>query len=127
MKPPPEPIDTEALARIFHEPGRLAIMSALCAAQDGIAFTDLRATCSLTDGNLNRHLNALAEAGAIRVDKRFVRGRPRTTVFVSQRGLRRFTEYLDALEQALRAAQAALPARRRAAAGAPALAQPAEA
>lgn len=127
MSLPPEPIDTEALARIFHEPGRLAIMSALCAAQDGMAFTDLRTTCNLTDGNLNRHLNVLAEAGAIRVDKRFVRGRPRTTVFVSQRGVRRFTDYLDALEQALRTAQAALPQRRTAPAGIPASARAAEA
>ena len=127
MNRTPDPIQTETLTRIFHEPGRLAIMSALCAAQEGVSFTDLRTACQLTDGNLNRHLNALAEAGAIRVDKRFVRGRPRTTVFVSQRGVRRFTEYLDALEQALRAAQSALPERRRAARAALALARPAEA
>ena len=46
---------TNALERIFHEPNRLAIMSTLCAADEGLAFTDLRDACGLTDGNLNRH------------------------------------------------------------------------
>ena len=31
-----------ALERLFHEPNRLAILSALCTARDGLSFTDLR-------------------------------------------------------------------------------------
>ena len=46
----------EALERIFHEPSRMAIMSALCAADGGLTFNELKERCALTDGNLNRHL-----------------------------------------------------------------------
>ena len=42
---------------------RLAITSALCQADDGKAFADLKQLCNLTDGNLNRHLKVLEEAG----------------------------------------------------------------
>ena len=62
----------EALERIFHEPNRLAILSALCAADDGLAFTELRDACDLTDGNLNRDLKVLEAADIIRIKKLFV-------------------------------------------------------
>jgi DNA-binding transcriptional ArsR family regulator len=99
----------EALERIFHEPSRLAIMSALCAAERGLAFVELRDACRLTDGNLNRHLKVLEEAGAVRIDKRFVDNKPRTTVRISAAGLSRFQEYLEALSLVLKQAQQALP------------------
>jgi len=87
----------DALERVFHEPNRLAVMSALCASRDGMAFTDLKTICRLTDGNLNRHLKVLEEAGVIRVDKAFVASKPRTTLHLSADGLKRFNEYLEAL------------------------------
>ena len=100
----------EALERIFHEPNRLAIMSALCAADDGLPFTELRDSCGLTDGNLNRHLKVLDGAGVIRIRKVFVDAKPRTTVALSKKGLSRFSDYLEALNEVLVAAQAAMPA-----------------
>ena len=103
-------IPQDALERIFHEPSRLAIMAALCAAEpEGLSFTELKQSCDLTDGNLNRHLSVLVEAGAARQTKEFVGVKPRTTVFVTRTGLKRFSQYLDALQQALQAAQASLP------------------
>lgn len=48
------------LDRVFHERGRLAICSMLVAKPDGVSFTQLQESCGLTDGNLNRHLHALA-------------------------------------------------------------------
>ncbi len=110
MKP-----DTDILERLFHEPSRLAIMSALCAAEDGLTFGELKDTCDLTDGNLSRHLKALEEAGAVRIDKAFVGAKPRTTVRLTAAGLDRFREYLDALEEVLEKARHALPAPRKAA------------
>ena len=98
----------EALERIFHEPHRLAIMSALCAAEKGMSFTELREGCGLTDGNLNRHLKVLDEAGAIEIRKAFVKEKPRTTVSLSKKGLNRFHEYLEALEDVLNKARGAL-------------------
>ena len=108
---PPEP-PHEALERLFHEPARLAEMSHLCAAPDGLPFTTLRDACRLTDGNLNRHLKALREAGVVSVRKAFVRERPVTTVLATARGAERFGEYLDALAAVLREARRALPAER---------------
>jgi len=98
----------DVLEKIFHEPNRLAIMSAVCAANRGIPFSDLKATCRLTDGNLNRHLKVLVEEGVIRMDKSFVQLRPRTTIYLTKTGFKRFNEYLNAqakvLEQARQAA-----------------------
>ncbi len=97
-----------ALKTIFHEPNRLAIMSALSCAVDGLAFNELKQECGLTDGNLSRHLKALEEAHAIRIEKTFVGVKPRTTVFLSDDGRTRFLAYLNALEQVLQKVTASL-------------------
>ena len=98
-----------ALKQIFHEPNRLAIMSALVNAPDGIAFNDLKEECNLTDGNLSRHLQMLGKARVIRIKKSFVSNKPRTTIFLSDRGRESFLEYLQALDEVLRMAAEALP------------------
>jgi len=108
MKP-----DSDILERIFHEPSRMAIMSALCAAEDGLTFTELKDSCGLTDGNLSRHLKTLEEFGAVRTEKAFVALKPRTTVRLTTAGLARFREYLDALEDVLEKARKALPTARK--------------
>ena len=99
----------EALEKVFHEPNRLAIMSALCAETGGITFVDLKSVCGLTDGNLSRHLKVLDEAGAVKVKKEFVGSKPRTTVNVTAKGVNRFNEYLSALSVVLNQAKKALP------------------
>ena len=96
-----------ALERLFHEPNRLAILSALCTARDGLSFTDLRDTCNLTDGNLNRHLKALEAEGIIRVQKAFVDDKPRTTILLTRGGLARFNQYLENLAAVLQEARKA--------------------
>ena len=97
----------EALEKIFHEPNRLAIMSALCAAEKGLTFNELKEACNLTDGNLNRHLKVLEEAAAVKMKKEFVDNKPRTTLFISEKGLNRFNEYLTALSEVLERAKQA--------------------
>jgi len=99
-----------ALQRVFHEPSRLAIMSALGGAAEGLSFTELKEQCNLTDGNLSRHLKTLDEAGVVDIDKRFVGARPRTTVFLTDVGRESFVEYLGALEAALQRAAEAMAA-----------------
>jgi DNA-binding transcriptional ArsR family regulator len=98
----------DAIKSIFHEPSRLAIMSTLAAAPNGLSFTELRTECELTDGNLSRHLRALEDAGAVRIRKRFVGVRPRTDVCLSAAGRDQFVDYLTALEDVLRKAAAAI-------------------
>jgi len=107
MKQPVE-TDVGALERIFHEPNRMAILSALCAASTPLSFTELKSMSGLTDGNLSRHLKALEDASVIRISKTFVGVKPRTTVALTDKGLKRFEEYLVALSDVLKKAKQAL-------------------
>ena len=99
------------LERVFHEPNRMAIMSAVFAAGgQGLSFPELKKELDLTDGNLSRHLKTLEEADIVRIHKEFVDAKPRTTVFPTETGREQFLKYLDNLEQALMtAARAAAP------------------
>jgi len=103
-----EPLYNE-LKKIFHEPKRMSIMSALCTAEKGLSFTELKKECDLTDGNLNRHLKVLAEAEAVELKKEFVGVKPRTTVFLTEKGIENFNEYLNALQEVLTHALQAMP------------------
>ena len=100
----------DELKKIFHEPKRMAIMSALCRAENGLTFTELKKNCELTDGNLNRHLKVLSEAGAVQIKKEFAGVKPRTTVFLTDKGIEQFAEYLNALQEVLNNALTAIPA-----------------
>ena len=83
-------------------------MSALCNADDGLTFGELKEECNLTDGNLSRHLKALEQARAVRIKKSFAGSRPQTTVYLSERGRDHFIEYLQALEEVLNKAAESL-------------------
>ncbi|HEC03888.1 MAG TPA: ArsR family transcriptional regulator [Phycisphaerales bacterium] len=89
------------LERIFHEPGRLAIMSGLLGSPNGLTFAQLKKAGNMTDGNLSRHLKALEKANAVTIKKRFVKNRPQTMVALSKRGRKDFLAYLQALEAVL--------------------------
>ncbi|MHB8178245.1 MAG: transcriptional regulator [Vulcanimicrobiaceae bacterium] len=95
------------LDRVFHERGRLAICSALVTQATGMSFTRLQEVCGLTDGNLNRHLHALAEEQIVESERRTGNGRPQTMVRITEAGRARFVEYIDALEAIVREVQRA--------------------
>lgn len=95
------------LERAFHEPKRLAIVSALIAAEDGLSFSELKEQCDLTDGNLNRHLKVLDDEGDIKSKKITGTGRPRTIVTLTPTGRERFLAYLNNLEAVLKQAHEA--------------------
>ena len=86
------------LDRVIHEKGRLAIMS-LLAASPQLAFTEMRDTLNMTDGNITAHARTLQEAGYISVTKAFDGGRPLTTYSLTAQGKKAFTNYIDLLEQ----------------------------
>ncbi len=96
------------LNRLFHEPSRLAIISALCSEVNGLTFNQLKQECNLTDGNLSRHLKTLEEAGVIEIQKYFAGTRPQTRVVLTDSGRERFVDYLKALEEVLKTAAEAL-------------------
>lgn len=91
----------EGLERVIHEKARLGILTSLLAHPAGLAFTELRELCSLTDGNLNRHLKVLVEAGLVAIEKLTQGNRPQTTCRVTAAGRERFQEYLAALEKVI--------------------------
>lgn len=95
----------DALERVFHERGRLAICSALLAEGGSVSFRALQDACDLTDGNLNRHLHALAELGIVAMTRKTGPGRPQTVVRITPKGRERFLAYIDALEQVVRSVQ----------------------
>ena len=86
------------LDRVIHEKGRLAIMS-LLAASPQLAFTEMRDTLNMTDGNITAHARTLQEAGYVSVTKAYDGGRPITTFSLTAQGKRAFTNYIDLLEQ----------------------------
>jgi DNA-binding MarR family transcriptional regulator len=92
----------DGLDRVLHEKARLGVLTALVARRDGLSFGDLARLCSLTDGNLSRHLDVLAGEGLVKVTKSFVNRRPHTAVSLTPAGRKRFREYLGQLEQVLR-------------------------
>lgn len=108
---PQAPFAYEGLERIFHERGRLAVCTCLIANPQGMSFKALQDACALTDGNLNRHLHALAETGIVSLARVRGNGRPTTTVRISHSGRERFLAYIDALEAVVRAVNESEPER----------------
>jgi len=105
--PEPAPFAYEGLDRVFHERARLGVLTSLAANPKGLAFSDLRRLCGLTDGNLARHLQTLQDAGLVEVTKSFERNRPLTLCRITPEGRARFLEYLDVLDRVVREAAAA--------------------
>ncbi len=87
----PDDIDS-----VIHERVRLAIVSALAVAPE-LSFNELKATLSLTDGNLSAHSRTLDEAGYIVIEKTFQGRRPYTTMRLSPKGRKAFESYVKTL------------------------------
>jgi DNA-binding HxlR family transcriptional regulator len=97
----------EGLARLIHEKARLSILASLASHAQGLLFNDLKALCSLTDGNLSRQLQVLQEAGFVEVWKGFKNKRPQTLCRLTPDGRRRFIEYITTLENVVSDAMSA--------------------
>ena len=95
----------DGLDRVIHEKARLGILASLAASTDGILFNDLKQLCSLTDGNLSRHLAVLSEAGLVEIWKGTTGRRPQTMYRLTAVGRQRFAEYISVLEKVVADAQ----------------------
>jgi DNA-binding MarR family transcriptional regulator len=95
----------EGLDRVMHEKARLGILASLAANAGGLLFNDLKQLCSLTDGNLSRHLAVLSEAGLVGIWKGTTGSRPQTMYRLTAEGRRRFGEYINVLEKVVADAQ----------------------
>ncbi len=92
----------EGLDRIIHERARLSVLTSLIANPKGLTFNDLKQLCSLTDGNLSRHLRVLEQARLIEIVKGHEKNRPLTICRITPSGRKRYLEYLTTLEQVVR-------------------------
>lgn len=95
----------EGLDRVMHEKARLGILASLAANADGLLFNDLKQLCSLTDGNLSRHLTVLSDAGLVEIGKQKSGPRPQTLYRLTAGGRKRFANYIAVLENVISDAQ----------------------
>jgi DNA-binding MarR family transcriptional regulator len=95
----------EGLDRVIHERARLSILTSLITNPKGLTFNDLKQLCSLTDGNLSRHLRVLEKANLVEIVKGQERNRPLTLCRITAAGRNRYLEYLATLEQVVRDAE----------------------
>ena len=92
----------EGLDRVIHERARLSVLTSLITNPKGVTFSDLKQLCSLTDGNLSRHLRVLERAKMVEIAKGHDRNRPQTVCRITASGRKRYLEYLSTLEQVVR-------------------------
>lgn len=92
---------------IIHQSLRLKIMAALNTIDrnDRIEFTRLKTITGATDGNLGAHLDTLAKAGYVDIEKRFEGKRPQTRVQATPAGRKAFTDHVAYLREILDASQ----------------------
>ncbi|TPM39679.1 transcriptional regulator [Mesorhizobium sp. B2-3-4] len=93
---------------IVHQSTRLRIMAALNTLErrEALDFTQLKAMIDATDGNLGAHLDTLARAGYVDVEKLFVGRRPRTRVKATVIGRRAFRGHIAFLRKIIDQADA---------------------
>jgi DNA-binding transcriptional ArsR family regulator len=92
----------EGLDRVIHERARLSILTSLITTPKGLLFNELKQLCSLTDGNLSRHLTVLESEHMVALTKEDDRTRPQTLCRITPTGRKRYLEYLTTLEQVIK-------------------------
>ncbi len=91
----------ELLNPVIHERVRLAAIAAL-AARGKLSFSELKEILEVTDGNLSVHTSVLEQNGFIKINKKFVGKKPRTTFVITDKGRKAFRNYLAQLERLLK-------------------------
>lgn len=92
----------EGLDRVIHERARLSVLTSLITNPKGLPFNDLKQLCSLTDGNLSRHLRVLETEKMVAIIKGHDQNRPQTLCKITATGRKRYLEYLMTLEQVVK-------------------------
>jgi DNA-binding MarR family transcriptional regulator len=89
---------TSALNDDVHQRVRLGVLAILDGAERA-DFKYLRETLGVTDGNLGRHLQVLADNGLITIEKVFEDRRPRTWTKITRTGRSAFHKEVAALRE----------------------------
>jgi DNA-binding MarR family transcriptional regulator len=93
------------LDEIIHQPLRLKIMAALNTLPSGagLEFSRLKKLTGATDGNLGAHIETLARAGYVTIEKAFVGKKPQTTVTATAAGRGAFASHVAMLQEIIAA------------------------
>ena len=87
--------------KIFDSTPRIQILT-LLSMHNRISFTEIKKTLSVSDGNLSAHLRKLEEAKFIKVEKIFIRRKPKTLYQLTDVGRKEFIAYLGKMEKILK-------------------------
>lgn len=98
------PFDHGQIDDVIHGRLRLGIMAYLSSVSPAI-FGELKEKVGATDGNLSTHLRKLEDAGYVRQEKRFVRRRPQTRVFLTDSGRAAWLSWIKHMQGLMRAAE----------------------
>lgn len=82
---------------ILHSQLRLAVISILVTTEQA-EFNYLKEQTQATSGNLSIQITKLKEAGYIEVKKKFKGNYPQTICKITKLGIKKFEEYIDALQ-----------------------------
>ena len=87
---------------VVAERARLSVLTCLLTHAKGLTFVELKGMCSLTDGNLSRHLSILEKDKMVAISKGHDNNRPQTVCRITPTGRKRYLEYLQTLERVVR-------------------------
>ncbi len=89
---------------VIHQSLRLRIMASLVTLdpRDTVDFVYLRDLLKATDGNLGAHLEKLEAARYVKIEKTFVKRKPRTFISATAKGRAAFEEHVLALKAILK-------------------------
>ena len=84
--------------KLIHEPARLLLMAHLFVVESA-DYLFLQHQTGLTWGNISSHLSKLENAGYVVVEKEFIDKKPHTTLKLTDKGRKAFTEYRKNMKQ----------------------------
>ena len=82
---------------------RLSIMAHLSFAEAAVDFNSLLQSLELPKGNLSTHMKKLEDGGRVKIDKRFIGRKPRTSYRCTKKGKKEAQKYLTTIESVLKA------------------------
>lgn len=92
--------DLLVVDKLIHEPARLSIMALLRVVKRA-DFVFLQGQTGLTAGNISSHINKLAKAGYVDVEKTFSNNRPQTLLKLTAAGRAALRRYLQTMRGVL--------------------------
>ncbi|NNE04857.1 MAG: ArsR family transcriptional regulator [Xanthomonadales bacterium] len=95
-----DPAASPDIDRLLHEPARLLALVQL-ALVNKADFTWLLNQTGMTRGNLSVQMSKLAEAGIVKVDKRFTNNRPQTLYQLTTSGRKALKQYKKDMQSIL--------------------------